>query len=204
MHFTQKTYYFQKIVTSLFLCQKLRMTHQNVRKKKGFYPIIITCLLCLLFLKKNGVDFFDNGEVTASLRYAFHTKNILFPKNCHVAVSGSKVTNDPSKCSQEKGLLPYYHNPFVMFVIFEKNMALVFLTMARLRLPFDMHFTQKTYYFQKIVTSPFLSQKLQMTHQNVRKKEGFYPIIITCLLCLLFLKKMATLEKNGKNGFFQC
>ena len=66
-------------------------------------------------------------------------------------------------------------------------MALVFLTMARLRLPFDMHFTQKTYYFQKIVTSPFLGQKLQMTHQNVRKKEGFYPIIITCLLCLLFL-----------------
>ena len=114
MHFTQKTYYFQKIVTSPFLCQKLRMTHQNVRKKKGFYPIIITCLLCLLFLKKNGVDFFDNGEVTASLRYAFHTKNILFPKNCHVAVSGSKVTNDPSKCSQEKGLLPYYHNPFVI------------------------------------------------------------------------------------------
>ena len=91
-----------------------------------------------------------------------------------------------------------------MFVIFEKNMALVFLTMARLRLPFDMHFTQKTYYFQKIVTSPFLGQKLQMTHQNVRKKEDFYPIIITCLLCLLFLKKMATLEKNGKNGFFQC
>ena len=194
MHFTQKT----------FLGQKLQMTHQNVRKKKGFYPIIITCLLCLLFLKKNGVDFFDNGEVTASLRYAFHTKNILFQKNCHVAVSGSKVTNDPSKCSQEKGLLPYYHNPFVMFVIFEKNMALFFLTMARLRLPFDMHFTQKTYYFQKIVTSPFLGQKLQMTHQTVRKKKGFYPIIIACLLCLLFLKKMATLGKNGKNGFFQC
>ena len=97
------------------------MTHQNVRKKKGFYPIIITCLLCLLFLKKNGVVFFDNGEVTASLRYAFHTKNILFSKNCHVAVSWSKVTNDPSKCSQERGLLPYYHNLFVMFVIFEKN-----------------------------------------------------------------------------------
>ena len=135
MHFTQKTYYFQKIVTSPFLGQKLQMTHQNVRKKKGFYPIIITCLLYLLFLKK---------------------------------------------------------------------MALVFLTMARLRLPFDMHFTQKTYYFQKIVTSPFLGQKLQMTHQNVRKKEGFYPISITCLLCLLFLKKMATLEKNGKNGLFQC
>ena len=203
MHFTQKTYYFQKIVTSPFLGQKLHMTHQNVRKKKGFYPIIITCLFCLLFLKKNGVDFFDNGEVTASLRYAFHTKNILFPKNCHVAVSGSKVTYDPSKCSQEKGLLPYYHNLFVMFVIFEKKWRF-FLTMARLRLPFDMHFTQKTYYFQKIVTSPFLGQKLQMTHQNVRKKEGFYPIIITCLLCLLFLKKMATLEKNGKNGFFQC
>ena len=100
------------------------MTHQNVRKKKGFYPIIITCLLCLLFLKINGVDFFDNGEVTASLRYAFHTKNILFSKNCHVAVSGSKVTNDPSKCSQEKGLLPYYHNLFVMFVIFERKWRL--------------------------------------------------------------------------------
>ena len=121
MHFTQKTYYFQKIVTSPFLGQKLQMTHQNVRKKKGFYPIIITCLLYLLFLKKNGVGFFDNGEVTASLRYAFHTKNILFSKNCHVAVSWSKVTNDPSKCSQERGLLPYYHNLFVMFVIFEKN-----------------------------------------------------------------------------------
>ena len=80
MHFTQKTYYFQKIVTSPFLCQKLRMTHQNVRKKKGFYPIIITCLLCLLFLKKNGVDFFDNGEVTASLRYAFHTKKNTISK----------------------------------------------------------------------------------------------------------------------------
>ena len=51
-----------------------------------------------------------------------------------------------------------------------------------------MHFTQKTYYFQKIVTSPFLGQKLQMTHQNVCKKEDFYPIIITCLLFL---------EKNG-------
>ena len=110
------------------------MTHQNVRKKKGFYPIIITCLLCLLFLKKNGV---------------------------------------------------------------------VFLTMARLRLPFDMHFTQKTYYFQKIVESPFLGQKLQITHQNVRKKEGFYPIIITCLLCLLFMKKMATLKKTpAKTAFF--
>ena len=103
------------------------MTHQNVRKKEGFYPIIITCLLCLLFLEKNGVDLFENGEVAASLRYAFHTK--------------------------------------------------------------------KTYYFQKIVTSPFLGQKLQMTHQNVRKKEGFYPIIITCLLCLLFL------EKNGVDLF---
>ena len=100
--------------------QKLQMTHQNVRTKEGFYPIIISCLLCLLFLEKNGVDFFDNGEVTASLRYAFHTKK---------------------------------------------------------------------YYFQKIVTSPFLGQKLRMTHQNVRKKKGFYPIIITCLLCLLFLKK---------------
>ena len=63
--------------------------------------------------------------------------------------------------------------------------------MAWLRLPFDMHFTQKTYYFQKIVTSPFLGQKLQMTHQNVCKKKDFYPIILTCLLCLLFL------EKNG-------
>ena len=124
MHFTQKTYYFQKIVTSPFLGQKLQMTHQNVRKKKGFYPIIITCLLYLLFLKKNGVGFFDNGEVTASLRYAFHTKNILFSKNCHVAVSWSKVTNDPSKCSQERGLLPYYHNLFVMFVIFEKKRRL--------------------------------------------------------------------------------
>ena len=81
MHFTQKkTYYFQKIVTSPFLGQKLQMTHQNVRKKEGFYPIIITCLLCLLFLEKNGVDLFENGEVTASLRYAFHTKNILFFK----------------------------------------------------------------------------------------------------------------------------
>ena len=124
MHFTQKTYYFQKIVTSPFLGQKLQMTHQNVRKKEGFYPIIITCLLCLLFLKKNGVDFFDNGEVTASLRYAFHTKNILFSKNCHVAVSGAKVTNDPSKYSQERGPLPYYHNLFVMFVIFEKEWRL--------------------------------------------------------------------------------
>ena len=74
-----------------------------------------------VIFEKNGVNFFDNGEVTASLRYAFHTKNILFSKNCHVAVSGSKVTNDPSKCSQERGLLPYYHNLFVMFVIFEKN-----------------------------------------------------------------------------------
>ena len=118
MHFTQKTYYFLKNCHVAVSVSKLRMTHQNVRKKKGFYPIIITCLL---FLKINGVDFFDNGEVTASLRYAFHTKNILFSKNCHVAVSGSKVTNDPSKCSQEKGLLPYYHNLFVMFVIFEKK-----------------------------------------------------------------------------------
>ena len=50
-----------------------------------------------------------------------HKKNILFSKNCHVAVSGSKVTNDPSKCSQERGLLPYYHNLFVMFVIFGKK-----------------------------------------------------------------------------------
>ena len=65
-----------------------------------------------------------------------------------------------------------------------------------------MHFTQKTYYFQKIVTSTFLGQNLQMTHQNVRKKEGFYPIIITCLLCLLFLKKLATLEKTAKTAFF--
>ena len=80
------------------------------------------------------VDFFDIGVVTASLRYAFHTK--------------------------------------------------------------------KTYYFQKIVTSPFLGQKLQMTHQNVRKKEGFYPIIITCLLCLLFLRKMATLEKKPAKTAF--
>ena len=63
--------------------------------------------------------------------------------------------------------------------------------MASLRLPFDMHFTQKTYYFQKIVTSPFLGQKLQMTHQNVCKKEDFYPIIITCLLFCYFWKKMA-------------
>ena len=38
-----------------------------------------------------------------------------------------------------------------------------------------------------------------MTHQNVRKKEGFYPIIITCLL---FLKKMATLEKTAKTAYF--
>ena len=61
----------------------------------------------------------------ASLRLPFDMhftqKNILFSKNCHVAVSGSKVTNDPSKCSQERGLLPYYHNLFVMFVIFGKK-----------------------------------------------------------------------------------
>ena len=68
------------------------------------------------------VDFFDISEVTALC--AFHTKNILFSINCHVAVSGSKFTNDPSKCSQQIGLLPYYHNLLVIFVIFEKNWRL--------------------------------------------------------------------------------
>ena len=51
----------------------------------------------------------------------FTQKTYYFLKNCHVAVSVSKVTNGPSKCSQEKGLLPYYHNLFVMFVIFENK-----------------------------------------------------------------------------------
>ena len=55
---------------------------------------------------------------------AFHTKNILFSINCHVAVSGSKFTNDPSKCSQQIGFLPYYHNLLVIFVIFEKKWRL--------------------------------------------------------------------------------
>ena len=55
---------------------------------------------------------------------AFHTKNIQFSENCHAAVSGSKFTNDPSKCSQEIGFLPYHHNLLVMFVIFEKNWRL--------------------------------------------------------------------------------
>ena len=68
------------------------------------------------------VDFFDISEVTALC--AFHTKNILFSINCHVAVSGSKFTNDPSKCSQQIGLLPCYHNLLVIFVIFEKNWRL--------------------------------------------------------------------------------
>ena len=90
-------------------------------QERGLLPYYHNLFVMFVIFEKNGVNFFDNGEVTASLRYAFHTKNILFSKNCHVAVSGSKVTNDPSKCSQERGLLPYYHNLFVMFVIFEKN-----------------------------------------------------------------------------------
>ena len=68
------------------------------------------------------VDFFDISEVTALC--AFHTKNILFSINCHVAVCGSKFTNDPSKCSQQIGLLPYHLNLLVIFVIFEKNWRL--------------------------------------------------------------------------------
>ena len=54
----------------------------------------------------------------------FTQKNILFSINCHVAVSGSKFTNGPSKCSQQIGLLPYYHNLLVIFVIFEKKWRL--------------------------------------------------------------------------------
>ena len=115
MHFTQKTYYFQKIVTSPFLGQKLQMTHQNVRKKEGFYPIIITCLLCLLFLEKKWRWFFWQWRGYGFPSICISHKKILFSKNCHVAVSVSKVTNDPSKCSQERGLLPYYHNLFVIF-----------------------------------------------------------------------------------------
>ena len=92
--------------------------------------LIGTCDVCMaispFFMVPRRFLFFDNGEVTASLRYAFHTKNTLFSKKCHVAVSGSKVTNDPSKCLQERGLLPYYHNLFVMFVIFGKKWRVVF------------------------------------------------------------------------------
>ena len=51
-------------------------------------------------------------------------KKHTFSINCHVAVSGSKFTNDPSKCSQQIGLLPHYLNLLVIFVIFEKNWRL--------------------------------------------------------------------------------
>ena len=124
------------------------MTHQNVRKKKGFYPIIITCLLCLLFLKINGVDFFDNGEVTASLRYAFHTKNILFSKNCHVAVSGSKVTNDPSKCSQEKGLYPIIIT-FLIYLLFLKKNGVGFFDNGEVTASLRYAFHTKNILFSK-------------------------------------------------------
>ena len=71
------------------------------------------------------VDFFDIARLGHWYALcAFHTKNILFSINCHVAVSGSKFTNGPSKCSQQIGLLPYYHNLLLIFVIFEKKWRL--------------------------------------------------------------------------------
>ena len=121
MHFTQKTYYFLKNCHVAVSVSKVTNDPSKCSQEKGLLPYYHNLFVMFVIFEKNGVVFFDNGEVTASLRYAFHTKNILFSKNCHVAVSWSKVTNDPSKCSQEKGLLPYYHNLFVMFVIFEKN-----------------------------------------------------------------------------------
>ena len=105
----------------------------------------------------------------------FTQKNILFSKNCHVAVSGSKVTNDPSKCLEERGLLPYYHNLFVMFVIFGKKMALIFLKMARLRLPFDMHFTQKTYYFLKNCHVAVSVSKVTNDPSKCSQEKGLLP-----------------------------
>ena len=121
MHFTQKTYYFLKNCHVAVSVSKVTNDPSKCSQEKGLLPYYHNLFVMFVIFEKNGVVFFDNGEVTASLRYAFHTKNILFSKNCHVAVSWSKVTNDPSKCSQERGLLPYYHNLFVMFVIFEKN-----------------------------------------------------------------------------------
>ena len=47
-----------------------------------------------------------------------------YPSAPPPGVSGSKFTNGPSKCSQQIGLLPYYHNLLVIFVIFEKKWRL--------------------------------------------------------------------------------
>ena len=201
MHFTQKTYYFQKIVTSPFLCQKLRMTHQNVRKKKGFYPIIITCLLCLLFLKKNGVDVFDNGEVTASLRYAFHTKKILFPKNCHVAVSGSKVTYDPSKCSQERGLLPYYNNLFVMFVIFEKKWR--FFDNGEVTASLRYAFHTKNILFSKNCHVAVSWSKVTNDPSKCSQERGLLPYYHNLFVMFVIFEKNGDFGKKRQKRF-QC
>ena len=177
------------------------MTHQNVRKKEGFYPIIITCLLCLLFLKRNGVDFFDNGEVTASLRYAFHTKNILFSKNCHVAVSGSKVTNDPSKYSQERGLLPYYHNLFVMFVIFEKN-GVNFFDNGEVTASLRYAFHTKNILFSKNCHVAVSGSKVTNDPSKCSQERGLLPYYHNLFVMFVILRKMATLEKTRQKRLF--
>ena len=121
MHFTQKNILFPKNCHVAVSGSKVTYDPSKCSQEKGLLPYYHNLFVMFVIFEKKWRCFFDNGEVTASLRYAFHTKNILFSKNCHVAVSWSKVTNDPLKCSQERGLLPYYHNLFVMFVIFEKN-----------------------------------------------------------------------------------
>ena len=122
------------------------------------------------------VDFFWQwrGYCTASLRYAFHTKkNILFSKNCHVAVSGSKVTNDPSKCSQEKGLLPYYHNLFVIFVIFEKKWRWFFWQWRGYGFPSICISHKKHTIFKKLSRRRFLVKSYKWPIKMFARKRAF-------------------------------
>ena len=155
-----------------------------------------------VIFEKNGVDFFDNGEVTASLRYAFHTKNILFSKNCHVAVSGSKVTNDPSKCSQERGLLPYYHNLFVMFVIFEKN-GVHFFDNGEVTASLRYAFHTKNILFLKNCHVAVSGSKVTNDPSKCSQERGLLPYYHNLFVMFVIFEKNGDFgKKTAKTAFF--
>ena len=135
------------------------------------------------------VDLFGNGEVTASLRYAFHTKNILFSKNCPVAVSGSKVTNDPSKCSQERGLLPYYHNLFVLFVIFEKKWRWFFWQWQGYGFPLICISHKKHTIFKKLSRRRFWVKSYKWPIKMFARKRAFTLLLLNLYVMFVIFEK---------------
>ena len=121
---------FAEICTPISKLSFVAISNSKILKPKELTSQVSILLRLILLVSENRKYFEifvnthrwwrEHGDWSGLTKFA----NILFSINCHVAVSGSKFTNGPSKCSQQIGLLPYYHNLLLIFVIFEKKWRL--------------------------------------------------------------------------------